>query len=267
MEKQLKRNRDKEKVGLTNIVVILKFSVFILPLLSYLIFIVFVFPAPNSGFIFMGVVGSFLVGLSLIDLVGLLNKTNLGHIITIIPLGLGALLILISSLILYTPTIYSKIDEHYVSLYFLIWTMLVISLIWYLFFHHAISLNIRGRGVAKSEINRKLKGIKNYWWYDSIHRIYGLGWIYYLNKFYTILYLLTAVVHLLLGWWKVISPIIALSVSCLLLANVPMWGITISAQEQIRTPDRKISLLSSLVGFLFPAACSIAVVVYFFKMW
>ena len=59
LEKQLKRNRDKEKVGLTNIVVILKFSVFILPLLSYLIFIVFVFPAPNSGFIFMGVVGSF----------------------------------------------------------------------------------------------------------------------------------------------------------------------------------------------------------------
>lgn len=267
VKRKSRRNNIKEKSNKECIVDFLKVLALLMPLLVYILFIVFITPAPNSGFIYMGVVGSFLLGLGLINAIGLLDKTYLGHIITAIPLGLGALLILISSLIMYIPPIYSKIDTHYVSFYFLVWSLLPISLIWYMFFRKSISLYLRGKGISRTSINKESKGMQNYWWYESIQKNHGLGWIYYLNKSFTILYLSVVTVHLLLGWWKIISPIVALSESCLLILNVPMWGLSVSVQGLIRTPERKVSGAYSILGFLLPAAGSIAVIVYFFKMW
>ena len=97
----------------------LKFIALIFPLLTYVIITTFVFPAPNSGFIFLGIIGSFIFGFGLVDIVGYLDNLNLGIQVSGFAFGLGGIMTGISSVIMYIPAIYATIDEQQVSYYFL----------------------------------------------------------------------------------------------------------------------------------------------------
>ena len=59
-------------------------------------------------------------------------------------------------------------------------------------------------------INGKLlkKGKKNFWWYETLHKEEDLGLLYYLNKAFTILYVLIFALTLLTGFIKVMSLIL-----------------------------------------------------------
>lgn len=248
---------------------LVKSLAFLLPLPLYLILVTLVFPAPNSGFIFLGIIGTFFLGLGLISITGLLDGMYFGNIITSTVFGVGTLLILISSIIMYTPAIYSLIDEQYISFYFLIWLSLIISAIWYVFFRISIPHGLRRRGISKTAIDELKKGTRNYWWYHSIQNIYGIGLSFYLNKLFTILYLGTVVMHLLLGWWRIVSPCIALATCVLCILNVALWGIAYFPHEnrnflKKQNPDLPYHIV--VLGLLFPAGVCIAVGMYFLRM-
>ena len=82
----------------------------------------------------LGCVGSLMMGLGLANAVGKFNQLSFGHLVSIITLGSGMLLLLVSSLVMYIPSIYSKLREEYVTFYFIIWTVLLVCGIYYPFF-------------------------------------------------------------------------------------------------------------------------------------
>ena len=55
------------------------------------------------------------------------------------------------------------------------------------------------RSAHKISAKAKFKGAKNFWWFESVKDIKNLGKSYWVNKIFTILYLITAMVATFLG--------------------------------------------------------------------
>ena len=262
-----KKNKKKNKSQNYGMVGFLRVSALIIPLPVYLLFTVFLFPAPNSGFLVLGIVGSFAIGIGLMNIAGLYDDNYFGHAVTAIFLGIGSLLILVSSLIMYVPSIYSKFDERYVTLYYLVWTALAICAIWYVFFRGGVKLHIRGKGVSKTTIEKSLKGNRNFWWYEQAHTEFDLGWIYYLNKGFTVLFPFVGLLHLLLGWIRIMSIISAAGCCLLCVMCEPMWVLATMSARHLNIPDakRKQSGISTLAAMIFPAMMCVTILIYLFK--
>lgn len=257
----------KKKVESKNLSVIafLRVSALLFPLPLYLLFTVFLFPAPNSGFFVLGIVGAFAIGLGLMNIAGLYDDTYFGHAITGIALGVGSLLILVSSFIMYIPSIYSEFDERYVTLYYLLWIAQVVCAIWYMFFRKGVQQSLRGKGISKTAIEKALKGCRNFWWYEAIQSEFNIGWIYHLNKAFTILLPVTCVTHLLFGWMKIVSLVVAVGCCVLCLICEPMWMLSHSSSKHLNTPEAKKNKYASPIALIFPILMCVAILIYLFK--
>ena len=66
----------------------------------------------------------------------------------------------------------------------------------------------RSKRISKSRFRKLTKGKKNYWWYETLHKEEDLGLLYYLNKAFTVLYVLIFALTLLTGFIKVMSLIL-----------------------------------------------------------
>lgn len=259
----------KKSDASTGFTVFLKVSAFITPLALYILFTTIIFPAPNSGFLSVGIVGSLVLGVGLISLTGLIDEMYLGNTITGATIGSGSLLIIISSLIMYIPSIYSMFNEQYISFYFLIWTALIISAIWYVFFRMGVSRFLRNNKISKTSIEKAMKGAKNYWWYEAVNKEHSLGWMYYLNKGFTCFYLGTVLIHLLLGWIRIISPLILLFTCVICILTIVLWLPNFLTQENENTQKnhkKEANGIVATLGFLFPLLICVALILYFIKI-
>ena len=262
--KNKKANKaDTRKQGL---LAFIRFLALILPIALYIVTTVWLYPAPNSGFLVLGYVGCFVLGLGFVNIVGLLDKMYWGHAVSAILLSLGIGLVATSSVIIYVPQLYSQINEEYVTFYFVIWTMIALSVIYYGFFRGAVQLYLRDKGLSKSKIKKAKEGWRNYWWYEEINQQIGLSWIYYVNKTYTLLFLCTIVLHLCLGWWGVMFSITMAATSLLLMLDVPMYYLVFSTWHQARTEQKKSTRLELLVGFILPIGACIGLISCFIKL-
>ncbi len=242
----------------------LKFLALILPLITYVVITVFVFPSPNSGFISLGIIGSFIFGLGLVNITGYLDDSNLGAEISGITLGLGGAMIGISSVIMYTPSIYHHIDEQQVSFYFLIWTVIVVSMLYYLFFRGAMKMYMRSQGTSKSRISELLKGKANFWLYKAANDSLNLKWMYHINRLYVFALLISGTLHLLFGWNVFFAPIVAAITAITLSFNLPMWSLVISTWNQ-SSSNKNSRYLHLYVGYLLPAGAIAATIMFTIK--
>lgn len=264
---QRKKTKKNKRAKNIRLVAFVKFVAFISPLVIYLLFISYICPAPNSGFIVLGVVGSFAVGLGMVNIAGSLDQLYLGHLVTLIALIVGTILIAASSLVIYTPSIYSQLNEDNVSFYFIIFSVLVVTVIYYLFFRHAVTLYLCSGGMSKTSVKKAMVGLRNYWWYDSLKDDMSNQWIYWVNKLYTLIFPCTFTVHLCMGWWKKMFPIITTSTCLLLGLNFIMYWLNFSTWDYAKVKHKKTSPLFLLGGFVFPAAACFAIVKYLTQIW
>ena len=259
--------KKKTKVDQTsNLINFTKILFFLLPMAVYMIMTVQVFPAPNSGFLCLGYLGCFFIGLGLMNLASLLDGSSFGIVVTLFLVGIGGLFIGISSVIMYTPSIYEAIDEAYVTLWFFLGMTLIVLSIWYAFFRMGFGRRLRSRGYSKSWISKHMKGYRNYWWYESIHKEAEIGWIYFLNKAFTILFPLTFGLLLLLGWWKPFE-IAAACATCILCAMAaPLASVAFLSSPDGKSDKSSPDPLSSLVGTIFPLILFYAIAKYVFTI-
>lgn len=241
----------------------LKFLAFIAPLTAYLLIILCIFPISNSGFIALGVLGSIIVGLSLVNIIGYIDNMNFGHVVTLVLFVLGALCITISSIIIYTPSIYDRINEDYVSFYFVTWSLIAVSGIYYPFFRHAISIDLRKNGVSKSSIKKKMDGYKNFWWYESLKNQVQYQWVLSVNKLFTIVFPCVCIFQLLLGWWSAVFLAAVIAVIVLLLLNICMSVLIIITQKYSHTEKPNNTVLITLGLFTFPIAATVGLIIYY----
>lgn len=261
-----KKNAKKTDTRKQRLIAFIKFLALILPLVLYIVAIVWLYPAPNSGFLVLGYVGCFVLGLGLVNIVSLLDEMSLGNTVSAILLLLGAGLVTISSVIIYVPQFYSQINEQYITFYFVIWTMLVLSVIYYGFFRGAVGLYLEDKGLSKSHVKKAKKGWRNYWWYEELNQQIGLSWIYFVNKTYTLLFLCTIVLQICLGWWSIMFPI-TMAVTIILLAlDIPMYYLVFSTWCLARAEQKKSSHLELLAGFILPIGACIGLISFFIKL-
>lgn len=263
MKKTNKKKTAAPKQGLTNFI---KFVGFILPLALYIVATVWLYPAPNSGFLVLGYVGCFVLGLGLVNIVSLLDEMSLGNAVSAILLLLGAGLVAISSVIIYVPSFYSQINEDHITLYFVIWTMILLSVIYYGFFRGAVMLYLQGKGLSKTYVRKATKGSRNFWWYEELNQQIGLSWIYFVNKTYTLLFLCTIVLQICLGWWSIMFPITMAVTIILLVLDIPMYYLVFSTWCLARAERKKSSHLELLAGFILPIGACIGLISFFTKL-
>ena len=251
----------------TNVMIFFRILAFFIPIIVYLLIILLVYPAPNSGFIALGGLGSIIIGLGLVNVVGLVDNLYLGHIITVMLITCGGLFVAASSIVMYTPSIYSKLNEKYITFYFIVWSLLIVSGIYYLFFRSAISLDLRKNGLSKSRIKKNLKGPRNYWWYEGLRDQLSHCWIFSINKLFTILYPSVCLFHSLLGWWRTVSPFILFVLIVLMILNFAMCFLILTTWKLAHFEHSHSNSFSlTILGiFVFPVAAVIGLIIYFIE--
>ena len=228
-----------------------------LPMTLYIIFTLFLYPVPNSGFLVLGAAGTFFLGfgLALLSSFGV-KKLTCGSVVSIAVSVAGIVCVVISLFVLYNPFIYSLFDEVYVTFYFFAWLILVVAGIWYAFFRHSIVESLRDKGISRTSIKKHWKGAKNYWFYDALHAQFNLGLSYYLNCIFVIIYPITIGLHLFLGWHQMIGHLIAVLLAVICIMSSILWVYAFK-----KNPE------ALLVGIAFPLFLCYSVVSYALEMW
>lgn len=184
--------------------------IMLLPLSAYAT-VITVFDAPSPGFIMLGLIGSIAI---IIPIGGLtfaiakaLEKKRALHtkekraLKFTVAMFLGCLLLIgISLTFSLIPEIYSKINESVLSFYAFGMMALITMALLYAYSRSGIDKGFRLKGVSNSAINKLKKGTKNYWWYETLNREYGMGILYHCNKYFTIGFIIGTAVHMVLGW-------------------------------------------------------------------
>ena len=241
-----------------------KFMAFIIPLIIYILIITVVYPARNSGFIALGVLGSIVMGLGFVNIAGLIDKMYLGHIVTAILLTIGAFCVALSSVLLYTPSLYTALDESQITFYFLAWGLLLVAGLYYIAFRSAISSDLRRNGFSKTRIKKSMEGLRNYWWYENLKDEFSHKWLVVVNKLFTMVYLSSCLFHLLVGWWPAVRFITFSALIVLQILNFAMCYIIIATWKQVYSNRPRHPALPLLI-LVFPVSAVVALFFYFIK--
>lgn len=244
----------------------------ILPLIILILVTSVFFPAPNSGFLFLAMVGCFIIGIGIFNIVAAWIGQYLGHWVTLGCFLLGGLLVAISCFIIYTPDIYALFDEEMVSFYFMSMLFLALPPIFYMMFRFAIESWLRRKKISKSRIKKLKTGKRNYWWYEAIHEQYNMGLLYGLNKFLTVSYPITLGISILLGWLRAMAPfisglyaLISITVAVMTLfasvqKNLDEYGVPFVILRQSKN-KRMDSIIFDLATAAFPLSAAYAHIV------
>ena len=144
----------------------------------------------------------------------------------------------------------------------------------YSFFRTEIFKHCRALKIRKRDIRKKMKGLKNYWFYSLLHKEINLGVFYYLNLVFLILLILFLVLSLLsfVGFLK--TPIIvcgiilgtfAIPIGCISLSssNIESFGKPFVWFRVIKKSDGR-RMFVSLLDWFFPFSPLVIYLIFLF---
>ncbi|MBP3368303.1 MAG: hypothetical protein J6L71_02605 [Clostridia bacterium] len=187
-------------------------STICIPTVLFLILSEFVFPPWDSAFSVLAGLGSFIMGFGVCNFVAFLfGESSLGHKFTIWTIAIGGIITLVTCAIMYVPDIYSLFDEDIVSLYLYAYFPWFWVLVEYVMFREAVNSFCKRKGLSGTRIEKLKKGMRNYWWYESIHKEINLGIVYHANKVLISVYPIALIFHVLFGWMRPFIVFIGIS--------------------------------------------------------
>lgn len=181
---------------------------FLLPLLGLLVYFMSGVESDNpvGGWAVLAIIGCIVMGVGLFNIVAAIIKQYLGHLLTVICLGGGGAIVALSVFMIENPHLYDVDISMY---YFITLAFLLVPPFYYFFFRINVIEYLSSKLKRRERTLRKsMKGKRNFWWYQKIHEEFGIGPTYHLNRAFTLLYLATATVTLVLGFVKATIPII-----------------------------------------------------------
>lgn len=238
-------------------------AVLILPMPVYMILNTIVFSAQNSGWLFLGGAGSFVVGIGLFNIVAAWIGQYLGHRVTFGCFGFGAVLIAVSEVLMFCPGLKKLYREELISYFFLTVFFLFVSLFGYLRFRFSLDAwLLQKSGLRERDFRKLKKGKRNFLWYEAVNREYPFGALYAANKLFTLLFIAAVVLCLPCIWFRGISAPLGV---CLPVMYVLLCGMTVFSDIRgdietygkplilfARAPNGGIdSSLFTLIGILF----------------
>ncbi len=181
---------------------------FFTPMIAFVLFTAINEP-PGFAWMFLGVLGCFVLGIGLFNIPAAFVHQYLGHRVTIGGIGIGLAMILISFPLMYNKTLVGFFDHEMMLFSIVSLLLLLLSLVAYAGFRVSVDSWLRSvKKVNQKHMKVLKKGYKNYWWYEALHEEYGMGAIYHLNKLYTILVVLSVLLTLMLGFFRSTASVI-----------------------------------------------------------
>lgn len=207
--------KKKHPIGYGFLVVLGIFA-FILPLIIFTIAIE-VCEGKPSGWFVPALAGCIIMGIGLFNLVAIIIKQYLGHLVTIICLVGGGALVGISCIFLFNPQAYALVDEELTNFFFITNAFYVFLAIFYITFRAGVRKHLGRKGL---KAGGKMKGAKNFWFYSELHKSRKVDFVYGINLTFIISYMLLGALLLLGGYFSVMQiPIcVAFSACSALLA-------------------------------------------------
>ena len=254
------KKKDKSTRKFEAFYIFLRVVGFILPLIAYLILTIAIFPAPNSGLTVLCILGAILVGIGLVNVVGLIDGYHFGYFFTLLFMGVGAVFISVGAILMYVPSIYSALDEKTITKYFIVWITLAVMAIMYFFARRGIIYILRSKKISQTTIKSLMHGKKKFWWYEAIHEQYEMGSVYWINKVFTGAYAIILLIQTTIGWWKPLVDAVAFGTALLcFLFSALFWQ---ACSPQIADKKEHLSIESAVVIPVFYILNGIAIIVY-----
>ena len=125
----------------------------------------------------------------------------------------------------------------------------------YLFFRMTVAASLRAGKMSRTAIKKAMKGKRNFWFYEELHRTHGLGNMYWLNKWFLSLFPAALILHLALGWMEQLTIFTALLTCVVLLLAAGMWA---ASQKLPRAKDTVKN--EAVLGIGFPMLMCLSVV-------
>lgn len=211
-ELQAKRKTEKQEQFKENIKHILLFIAKVL------------LPAVISVIIFSVIYKSCVApGKEAFSAVGFIGAAVFGAGISLFLYGKQAYKILASiglALSLLSYILMSKLEltgENAANFYYVNILFALIFFVFYFWFRDAVYSWLRGRKISDTMIRKSKKGAQNFWWFEELHKNFGLSSVYTLNKVYTIFFAVHFTASVLLGWAEPLFRIFAVSYTLLAL--------------------------------------------------
>lgn len=178
-----------------------------LPLILYMIYRAVFNDSQNiTGWSVLAVLGCLIMGCGLFHAVRIRYFRCSEHKWTVRLLTFGGTVVIFSDFMRQHPELY---DENLLGFYFISLLMMLIPPIFYIFFRDAMETMIaRTKHIRKSRLINRTKGMKNYWFYETLHKETNLGFSYYLNKIFIILYVSLFILTLFTGFIKTMTFIL-----------------------------------------------------------
>ena len=234
---------------------------FFAPPLIYAILVEGVFPPANSGYGIYGIFGAICIGFAFMIFLGALERFRKIYLLALGFMIFGLLLVVPSLVIMYVPAVYAFVDQYFTGQYFIMPLFLIALAINYPAARSGIAQALRNQNLSKTRIKDLMKGRKNFWWYEEVHKQFSLGFIYWTNKVFTIGFAVTVPVHLLFGWLQPVRFAVAVNTAMLhFLSSIMLFY---SAKEHGK--DKKVDRYMFIYGgwaFAY-IVFGVAILIYF----
>lgn len=201
-------------------------AVAFLPLLLF--FLIKIFVAPKGSFLFSAAMASLLIGCSL-SMFFILKKAKKAAILLF---AIGTIAIFLHALAMILPAFSKTIDTDLKRFYAASIVYCVLPPFFYISFRSSINSWLLSQKTNKRQLETLKKGMRNFWWYEDIHKAFDMGILYRANKIFTIYYPIACIFILLFGWIRTIAPLICLIY--LPLSAAAAWMLIYSSLQSYR---------------------------------
>lgn len=158
----------------------------LLPMTVYAVSM-FLLDAPDSGWLLLGMAGSFVLGVGLCNIVASLFGEYLGHLLTVISLASGGCMTVVSLFLMFHPAGKNIFSEEAVTYLVFSFMFLVVCAFFYWMFRRSVAEWLKIKKELNMTQQKKLKkGVFNFLWYLAIQKEVGLGWLFFLNLVFTL---------------------------------------------------------------------------------
>lgn len=195
--------KKKHPVGYVFLVILGIFA-FLLPLLVFIIVLMTNKNLDDSGSAWMvlAFIGCLVMGVGLFNLVAIIIKQYLGHLLTIICLLGGGSLIAISCVIMFVPEVYALFNEELTTFFFVTNLFYIFIALFYVMFRGGVRSHLERKGI---KAGGKMKGARNFWFYSELCKSNKIGFAYIINLIFIISYVALGALILLGGYFRVMQ--------------------------------------------------------------
>lgn len=209
--------KKKHPVGYVFLVILGLFA-FLLPLLTLMVVILNT-NAPASAWMVLAFIGCLVMGVGLFNLVAIIIKQYLGHLLTIICLLGGGALIAIACVFTYAPALNGLFDEDITTFFFVTNIFYAFMAIFYVMFRGGVRNHLERKGI---KAGGKMKGAKRFWFYSELRKSNKIGFAYTINLIFIILYVALGTLILLGGYFEIMQIPISVAFSLCALVLITM---------------------------------------------